>query len=106
MPIITLQVLGSLALAVTRISSGSTAITIATGDANCSLHLVSTFTGYIALPTAADNTGRVIFISNHTGATRNISIYRTGSATTATTITNNTELGLQSDGTEWFVISN
>ena len=69
------------------------------------IHFATSAAGTVTLPSTASSSGRILIFSNHSGATKTLSAsYRTGSATTATTIANNIEITIAYDGSEWFVL--
>lgn len=71
------------------------------------IHFQTSAAGTVTLPSTATSTGRILKLSNHSGATKTLSsAYRTGSATTTTALANNVEITITYDGTEWFVLSN
>ena len=66
----------------------------------------TSLTGTATLPTiTASNRGKKITFVNYSGDTKTLSVYRTGSATTNTTILNDTVMTLQAIGAEWIKIS-
>ena len=91
---------------VTRHNLPATTVVISTR--NRIVHLVTGFTGSIALPSAASSLGWQVTISNHTAAARTITggPVRSGAATTITSVPANAEYKMTSDGTEWFIIGN
>lgn len=71
------------------------------------IHFQTSAAGTVTLPSTATSTGRILILSNHSGATKTLSsAYRTGSATTTTALANNVEIAITYDGTEWFLLSN
>lgn len=91
--------------------SGSVAYSITTTSSNITLgatHYTVIITGgtpAVTLPAAgATNTRRVYVIVNQTGAARTISTYKDFAGANATTITANSSITIQSDGTNWYRI--
>lgn len=101
-PTTKLDVKGGVTMNVKRVTTTNYAFT----NTDYIVHFSTGGTGTSTLPAAASNVGRILILANHSGATKSIGSYRTGSATTATTLASNAEINLTSDGTEWFVISN
>lgn len=94
---------GSIRAKVVRITTS--AYTVTADD--YIIHFQTSAAGTVTLPSTASSTGRILKLSNHSGATKTLSsAYRTGSATTTTALANNAEITITYDGTEWFVLSN
>lgn len=97
------RVLGGLIYKTARVTTAG--YTVAASD--YIMHFVTGASGTITIPTAASSTGRTLILSNHSGvALTTSSAYRTASAATTTTVGNNAEVTIVSDGTEWVLISN
>lgn len=98
-----LRVLGSKVVKISRVSTAS--YSVAASD--YTLHFVTGASGTISIPTPSSATGRVLILSNHSGVALTLSSqYRTASATKTTSLGNNSEITIVSDGTEWTLISN
>ncbi|MBL7726976.1 MAG: hypothetical protein JNM68_04785, partial [Dinghuibacter sp.] len=95
-PASTLTVSGSVAASV-NITAASLTLT---GSDYCVIYTGGTGNTF-TLPAAGTCTGRLYMIVNHGTDELAISAYRTGNATTATTISTGATLQLVSDGTEW-----
>ena len=62
--------------------------------------------GNATLPAVTvNNQGRKITFINFSGATKTLGTYRTGSATTDTTIVTDTQITLQAIGSEWILVA-
>ncbi len=98
-----IKVLGGQVLKSARISTASYSVTAA----DYALHFVTGASGTVTIPTAASSTGRILLLSNHSGVAITLSsAYRTSSAARTTSVGNNAEVTIMSDGTEWTLISN
>lgn len=98
-----LRVLGGFIYKTARVTTAG--YTVAASD--YIMHFVTGASGTVTIPTAASSTGRTLILSNHSGvALTTSSAYRTASAATTTTVGNNAEVTIVSDGTEWVLISN
>jgi hypothetical protein len=101
----TLQVGGSLSLAVSRISGGSVTL----DDSYYSVILTSgTYSNpAVILPVASSCAGRIYVIKNYSGGTRYTNLnYVNKMGITTTSLASNNSFMLQSDGTEWQLIIN
>lgn len=95
-PTSTLAVNGSLSVAVTV-----TATSLSLGSTHyCVIYTGGTGNSF-ALPAANTCTGRIYCIINHGTDVLTTSAYRTGNATTATTVALDASIKIISDGTEW-----
>ncbi len=97
----TLQVQGSVATAITRVT-GSGNYTLS--EDNHTLIMLSNRS--LTLPTASSCTSRVYIIKNNSGSSLTISSYNNQNNTSSTSITNNNTVWLQSDGVVWQQINN
>jgi len=98
-----LRALGGLIYKTARVTTAG--YTVAASD--YILHFVAGASGTVTIPSAASSTGRTLVLSNHAGVALTVSsAYRTASAATTTTVANNAEVTIVSDGTEWVLISN
>jgi collagen type VII alpha len=97
LPSSTLHVTGSVA---TTIKSGLAA-GVTNPDGTGVTWIYNSGSGTITLPTASSCTGREYYIRNNTGASRTISAFLNLSAASTTSISNNTAIHIQSDGTNW-----
>lgn len=99
----TLQIAGSLSLAVTRLSGGSVTL-----DENYYSIILTPGTyanPAVILPAASSCTGRVYIIKNYSGATRFTNLnYVNRSGTNTTSLASGRNFMIQSDGTQWQLI--
>jgi hypothetical protein len=99
----TLQVGGSLSLAINRLSGGS----ITLDDSHCSIVLTpGTYSNpAVILPVASSCTGRIYIVKNYSNGTRYTNVnYRDRSGNNTTNLVDNRNFMLQSDGVEWQLI--
>lgn len=96
----TLQVVGSQSNSVTVFSSNNPAL----DDTHYTAVLATGTSGTLKLPIASTCTGRIYCVRNTSGGTMAISSYRNMSNAVTSTISNNTVIQIQSDGTNWLQI--
>ena len=103
-PSSTLQVTGSMAAAVTLITTSSNSTTL-TSSHYCIVYSGAINANTITLPTASTCSGRMYLIVNHSNTSVTTSTYTTANGTTSASVAAGANVQIISDGSNWHKIN-